>query len=161
MSRDLDQPRASTRYWGGRPGLGARVKTVTIRQPHVAAIFAGMKRYETRSWATRYRGPLAIHAGLAIDRGAMGRAHECGLVLFPRGAIIGVVDVVDCVLGSTVSEECRRWGDWSGWAWELSNPRLLAAPIPMLGRLGLWDSPISEAEVFSPSCLPNPIRVDQ
>ncbi|MDP3703221.1 MAG: hypothetical protein Q8R78_02410 [Candidatus Omnitrophota bacterium] len=37
----------------------------------------------------------------------------------------------------------RAFGDYSPgrWAWELKNPRRLAAPIPCRGRQGMWDVP--------------------
>jgi hypothetical protein len=38
------------------------VKCLTVRQPHAQLIVLGPKRIETRSWATKYRGPLVIHA---------------------------------------------------------------------------------------------------
>jgi len=41
------------------------MKALTIRQPWASLIAAGVKTIETRSWSTRYRGPLAIHAGKA------------------------------------------------------------------------------------------------
>jgi hypothetical protein len=39
------------------------VKALTIFQPFAAMIATGAKFVENRSWETRYRGPLAIHAG--------------------------------------------------------------------------------------------------
>lgn len=52
------------------PGL---VKALTIRQPWASLIAAGVKTIETRSWWTRYRGPIAIHAGKARPgRGELG-----------------------------------------------------------------------------------------
>lgn len=39
------------------------IKALTIRQPWAQLIALGVKTIETRSWSTRYRGPLAIHAG--------------------------------------------------------------------------------------------------
>ena len=39
------------------------MKAITIYQPWASLIAAGAKRFETRSWATRYRGPIAIHTG--------------------------------------------------------------------------------------------------
>lgn len=36
--------------------------TITVRQPWASLIAAGVKTIETRSWATRHRGPLVIHA---------------------------------------------------------------------------------------------------
>lgn len=41
----------------------AVVRALTVRQPWASLIALGTKRIETRSWSTRYRGPLAIHAG--------------------------------------------------------------------------------------------------
>ena len=42
------------------------MKALTIRQPWASLIAAGVKTIETRSWSTKYRGPLAIHAGLSL-----------------------------------------------------------------------------------------------
>lgn len=38
------------------------MKTISLWQPWASAIAAGLKTIETRSWETKYRGPLAIHA---------------------------------------------------------------------------------------------------
>ena len=38
------------------------MKAITIWQPWASLLVSGRKRYETRSWATSYRGPIAIHA---------------------------------------------------------------------------------------------------
>lgn len=38
------------------------MKAITIWQPWASLLACGAKKYETRSWATRYRGPIAIHA---------------------------------------------------------------------------------------------------
>lgn len=39
------------------------MKTLTLHQPWASLIAMGVKKIETRSWGTKYRGPLAIHAG--------------------------------------------------------------------------------------------------
>lgn len=39
------------------------MKALTLHQPWASLIAAGVKTIETRSWSTRYRGPLAVHAG--------------------------------------------------------------------------------------------------
>ena len=41
------------------------MKTLSLIQPWASLIALGEKRIETRSWGTRYRGPLAIHASLS------------------------------------------------------------------------------------------------
>ena len=38
------------------------MKAITIWQPWATLLPLGVKLYETRSWATSYRGPIAIHA---------------------------------------------------------------------------------------------------
>lgn len=38
------------------------MKAITIWQPWASLLACGAKQYETRSWATSYRGPIAIHA---------------------------------------------------------------------------------------------------
>ncbi len=38
------------------------MKAITIWQPWASLLAYGGKQFETRSWATSYRGPIAIHA---------------------------------------------------------------------------------------------------
>ncbi len=44
------------------------MKLITLWQPWASAMSLSMKRIETRSWGTDYRGPLAIHAALTWGR---------------------------------------------------------------------------------------------
>ena len=44
------------------------MKALTIWQPWASLIAGGAKQYETRSWATQYRGPIAIHAAARYIR---------------------------------------------------------------------------------------------
>ncbi len=126
------------------------MKTITIRQPHVAAIFAGLKRYETRSWRTIVRGEVAIHAGSRLDSKRCrfietmedwGALDVKGRDELTRGAIIGMVEIVDCIPTSEVPSGERDWGDFSEgrWAWVLKNPRTFKTPIPAAGRLMFWE----------------------
>jgi hypothetical protein len=46
------------------------MKTLTLTQPWASLVAAGMKKWETRSWSTKYRGPLAIHAAKGYPRDA-------------------------------------------------------------------------------------------
>ena len=38
------------------------MKAITLHQPWASLIALGVKTIETRSWATKHRGPIAIHA---------------------------------------------------------------------------------------------------
>ncbi|MGE4484585.1 MAG: ASCH domain-containing protein [Oscillospiraceae bacterium] len=83
------------------------MKAITIWQPWASLLACGAKQYETRSWETKYRGPIAIHAA-AKKPSSLKEAVECILdkvreVLgvadpdyLPRGAIIATADLVNC-----------------------------------------------------------------
>jgi len=57
------------------------MKALTLWQPWASLIAVGAKRIETRSWSTKYRGPLAIHAAARkpdIESGEDGPCGEIG-----------------------------------------------------------------------------------
>ena len=77
------------------------MKALSLWQPWASAIALGLKRVETRSWSTRHRGPLAIHA--AKKWGAderdwarhFARIHgQPELAMPPLGAIVAVAQLV-------------------------------------------------------------------
>ena len=121
-------------------------KALTVRQPWASAILHGGKLVENRSWPTKYRGPVAIHAGLAIEdkvffdfvraRGLEGVLSfgQDAIADLPRGAIVGLVDLVDCVTGHP-----SAWFE-GPFGFVLANPRPLR-PIPCRGALQLFDLP--------------------
>lgn len=99
------------------------MKALTLTPPYGTLIALAAqrpdlgKRIETRSWATNYRGPLAIHQaqGLAPVGGRAGlydlafsdpdgwfyrslhAAHMYCIDDLPRGAIVATCELVDCV----------------------------------------------------------------
>lgn len=109
------------------------MKCLSVRQPWAHAILALGKDVENRSWPTRYRGPLLIHAARHIEAGACRR-----LTLDPSALIVGhclgIVNLVDCMQRSP-----SRWAIPGQWHWLLRNPRALPRPVPMAGRLGLFE----------------------
>jgi activating signal cointegrator 1 len=53
------------------------VKVLTLWEPWASLVALGYKRVETRCWATRYRGPLAIHAAAKLPPKWLGASrHE-------------------------------------------------------------------------------------
>lgn len=122
----------------------ATIKALTIHQPWASAIANGKKHIETRSWPTKYRGPLLIHAGLAMPLYTLTFATWD----HPLGALIAVCELVDClrVEDAYVTEPERKLGDYSPgrFAWVLAAARPLAKPIPYRGRLGLWNFPVEK-----------------
>lgn len=129
------------------------MKCLTVQQPYAWAIMLGEKPIENRSQAWKYRGPLAIHAGLTYSQagcneivsimgfslgkpGAERGEISCGAL----GAILGVVDLVDIHEGWDGC--CAPWGHRGSRAHlELANPRPLPEPMPCRGQLGLWTPP--------------------
>ncbi|KUF05549.1 hypothetical protein AUL38_04125 [Leucobacter sp. G161] len=113
------------------------MRILTVRQPWAWAIIHGGKDVENRvrNIAGDYRGPVAIHAGIAYDRGSHleseplraaqdKAAVAAGAEVYPggytwdigqpdprkawniHGAIIGVVDLVSV----HKAETCQDWG---------------------------------------------------
>ncbi len=126
------------------------LKALTVCQPWAWAIAEGHKRVENRTWATRYRGPLAIHAGKSekwmahgldqIEQALGIRPHEETLAF---GAVICVVDLVAC---HTLDYAIRHypWIKFHPFAdgpfcWILQHPKRLLEPLPATGRQGLWN----------------------
>lgn len=54
------------------------MKAITIWQPWASLLAIGEKQFETRSWATTYRGPIAIHsASMNVSR-VLKKCFPCG-----------------------------------------------------------------------------------
>jgi hypothetical protein len=72
----------------------------SIKQPWAALVVAGRKRIEIRTWGTRFRGPVLIHAGKIPDNRpeAWARLDTPELVLAAesRGGIVGEASLIGC-----------------------------------------------------------------
>ena len=80
------------------------MKAITIWQPWASLLATGAKRYETRGWATKYRGPIAIHAAarnpikIPHDDDLRKFAEQAGIAPWadlPRGAVIAMAELVN------------------------------------------------------------------
>ena len=110
------------------------MRALTIRQPWAELIIRGEKDVENRSWRTRHRGPLLIHAGARAERALFEKHGVPGDA--ERGSIIGVVEVVDCTQDRT-----SAWHEAGAWGWYLAGAKRFRKPIPMQGRRGLFEVP--------------------
>ena len=105
------------------------MKALTLTQPWATLVAIGAKRIETRSWATSYCGPLAIHAGAGLGPvgGAQGLMELCrsepfrstllaagilGTPALPRGAIVATCQLVDCVRADLWGQVTRDGETW-------------------------------------------------
>lgn len=105
------------------------MKALSLRQPWASLIADGRKTIETRTWRTRYRGPLAIHASA--------RPYAD----LPTGGIIAVAWLYGCRAMEESDEEDACIALFDGaYAWLLANVQPMPL-IPCKGRLGLWTPP--------------------
>lgn len=126
-------------------------RALTLTQPWASLVMAGAKALETRSWSTRHRGLLVIHAsrevdGRAYDRlwGALARNSLADAAL-PTGAALGTVMLEDVfttgpALDPFLAVPERELGDFSPgrYAWALADPRPFLEPVPWRGAQGVW-----------------------
>ena len=124
------------------------MKVLTIKQPWATLIMQGYKRFEFRSWQTKYRGDLLIHAGKGIDKVAMERLAKYIPKDVPTGKILGKVMLVDCVKlssefkGMLLEENEEVYADSSFdevYGWQLECVEVFDEPIEVKGKLGLWN----------------------
>lgn len=147
------------------------MKALTICQPYAHMIIVTKeKRVENRSWPTQHRGELLIHAGKSrawLGRGGIdivetfiGPANKRvstsdidGREL-AFGAVIGIAKLIDCLhidgIKAGFYDEMYPWlrghSHASGpWCWVLDhNVIQFADPVPMVGRLGLFNVNVQE-----------------
>ncbi len=145
------------------------MQTLTIWQPWAQLLAIGAKEYETRGWPTKYRGPIAIHAGArwlaseaslcwrkpfvdALDAAGIGPPGPLPVgrkfpKFLPLGAVIAVAELVDCVPAwprrEGVGDVELAMGDWgpNRFGFRLANPVLLPEPVPCLGKQGMFVLP--------------------
>ncbi len=125
------------------------MKTITIKQPWATLIADGYKEYEFRTWKTKYRGDVLIHAGKGMDKKAMERFLYLGLN-YPQGCIIAKATIADCVEVDDCVREILKQKDplvygsvikhteWKGYGFQLSNV-VKVKPILVNGKLSFWD----------------------
>lgn len=135
------------------------MKALSVRPPWSAAIAHFGKRVENRSWYTRHRGPLAVHATVKLDGGGdhlfthvarvagqpVERVRDLSQV---RSAIIAVARLTAVCSaslavepGSSLRCPCGPWAVAGQRHFLLADVRALAEPVPATGTLGLWELP--------------------
>lgn len=144
-------PRVTPSKLGGhqpavRPGS---LLAISLWQPWASGVALGLKANETRHWFTRHRGEIAIHAAKRWEADQRDFAENArrayGLPWqLPFGAIVAVANIADIKrteqLLPTLSEKEADWGDYGPgrYAWQLTNVRPLAKPVPCKGRQAIW-----------------------
>ncbi len=127
----------------------SNIKVITIKQPFASLILKGYKEYEFRTWPTKYRGEILIHAGKTVDKEAIAtRFKEYDLGNMPTGVIIAKVNITDCIkmtnefayeLYNKDENVYNKLKNWNGYAWKIEKVEKLEQYIPIKGQLGLWN----------------------
>jgi activating signal cointegrator 1 len=138
------------------------LKVLSMIQPWASLFVLGEAKFETRTWKTNYRGPLAIHTSKKIDKSvcshraikALLGKHGYSPESLPTGKIIAVCSLINCL---KVTENHQTWavledgqmvsgnhyfiGDFreGNYAWVVQDMKLLEEGIPAKGKLGLWE----------------------
>lgn len=139
------------------------MKAITIKQPWASLIVAGIKDIENRTWPTKYRGTVLIHAGASfafkylvdgLNADQLQVIRESNITTYPKvlidnvvldypvSAIIGKVDIVGCVIEhpSVWAEIGFPWVDKPIYNWVLANPVQFDEPIlNVKGKLSFWE----------------------
>ena len=145
------------------------MKAISLWQPWASAIALGLKRVETRSWPTKHRGLLAIHAARTPSGVRKGATEEVVLAIaralgikpdfyvrsaleqrLPFGKVVAVAELTECrdvTVEVITAERLRRplevaMGDWwpGRWLWRLDRIEPIDPPVPALGRQGLFET---------------------
>lgn len=123
------------------------MKALTIKEPWASLIIEGYKKYEFRSWKTKYRGKILVHAGLSVEKDMLKRFKDYKIDVKP-GYIIGEVTITDCILvDEKFNKELRsidsivygRSNHVENYAWKIENVIKYDNPIPCKGKLGIWN----------------------
>ena len=124
------------------------MKVLTIKQPWATLIMEGYKRFEFRSWQTKYRGDLLIHAGKGVDREAVSRLKKYLPEELPKGKILGKVKLIDCIkCDENFKNKCLQENKdvyakssfKENYAWQLEIEEVYKEQIDVKGQLGLWN----------------------
>jgi len=126
------------------------MKALSIRQPWAWLIVNGHKDIENRTWPTRFRGRVLIHAGKGMTRAEFEDAAHFMAMISPidplplgdmanaaRGGIVGVATITGCIPGT---QKVSPWHMADQFGFQIVDAR----PLPFLqckGALGFFDVP--------------------
>lgn len=127
------------------------MKVLSLKEPYATLIKTGVKKIETRSWKTNYRGELYIHSSISkLSKDILNNKGLMNLVNIDDlkyGYIICKCNLIDCVYMTEefikeIKKNKREFicGEYSigRYAWILSDIEIIE-PIQAKGSLGIWN----------------------
>jgi hypothetical protein len=137
------------------------MKCLSLRQDWAAYVALGAKPVENRSWATKWRGPLLIHASVKPDpnmvlttaqveaaKAAIREKHQQTTdaqfdTAYAQGAIIAKVELIRIWDDFTDKPALHLWHEPGLLGWVFEDPVIFPKPIPYKGQLGVFEVPDS------------------
>ena len=135
------------------------MRALTLWQPWASLVAIGAKQWETRSWGTKYRGPLLIHAAMRkpppidnplVFEEMLQRLGGADFDTLPRGVVLAIVDLTGThqltaesplppICGACLDREMLL-GDWGRdrHVWRLRGGYQLRVAVQAVGRQRLW-----------------------
>jgi hypothetical protein len=114
------------------------VYALSLRQPWAYAILHLGKDVENRTWPTRFRGRVRIHASRQFDEEGLAWLRDHGYPVTEEvrwtGGYVGEVTITDC----RPVEECSSSWAWGPWCFLLQDAVSYDTIIPARGRLGFF-----------------------
>lgn len=107
------------------------IKALSIKQPYPHHIFHDGKDVENRDWATRGRGWFIVHAG--VSKSELDKEDDLHQAM-PRGGVVGVARIVDCVEKMDSSWFFGRYGF-------VLKDAFPIALVPCKGAIGFFTLP--------------------
>jgi hypothetical protein len=118
------------------------IPCLSIRQPYAWLIVQGIKPVENRTWRTKFRGRVLIHAGVTYPkRDHLDDLDAWGARGYPQdresmvGGIVGEAVITDCV------KEHPSEFFFGPYGFVLEQPKAFRQIIPFGGRLGFFGVP--------------------
>jgi hypothetical protein len=133
------------------------LRALSVARPWAGLIIAGHKPIENRTWSTRYRGLLVIHASKRWDRAGIEFAENTGMSTSPGDhptGYLGHVHLVDMHRAADCGG-CSPWALPGCWHWQISNPEPFHSPEQGPGRLGLFLPPTDVLRLADDGRIPN------
>lgn len=126
------------------------MKVISIKQPYASLIAYGYKEYEFRTWKTKYRGPIYIHATKSIDKKALEKYKKLNLE-YKTGCIIAKANITDCLeINDVFRNHIKQKNkypfvydnvlitDKNKYAFKIEDVEIVT-PIYKKGQLGIWN----------------------
>jgi hypothetical protein len=118
------------------------MRALSITQPWIECMLTEGKNVENRTWNTKLRGYIALHASGSFSHERFDRCMEdYGVDLMAKeldyGAIVGFARLIDVVTEEDLTADTEGWFE-GPYGFVFSDIIKLKAPVETKGTLSFW-----------------------